>query len=81
MPDHAYITPTALTAAVQVNGQMRCDCGCLQFLVGIAYSPETENNFIRVMECTICSKQHLIVHKSTAQLEPAVVGKLRQALT
>lgn len=75
------IAPSALTAAARINGQFRCDCGCLTFMVGIAASEHNDNNFIRVMECTGCGRQHLIVHQSNAQIEPSIAGALRRALT
>lgn len=75
------ISPSALSAAARVNGQMRCDCGCLEFSVGIAHNPDTGNNFIRILECITCGKQHLAVHKSDARIEPSIAGKLREALS
>ncbi len=73
------ITPTALTAALGVNGQVRCDCGGIEFLVGVAVNMENGNNFIRVLECTVCAKQMPMVHQSDAQLAPSIISQLKAA--
>jgi len=69
---------TQLATVLGVNGQVRCDCGHLEFEVGVAVNPENGNNFIRVLQCARCAKQMAMVHQSDAQLAPSIVGKLKE---
>ena len=73
------IAPSPLSAANSISGQMRCDCGGLDFMVGLAET-DAGNNFIRILECSTCAMQHQVVHKSNTQIEPAVAAKLKAAL-
>ncbi len=59
------ITATPLANALEVSGQVRCDCGGLAFEVGISL-PGGGNNFIRVLECAVCRKQMPVpvIHQS-----------------
>lgn len=69
------IKSSPLSAALGVNGLTICDCGCTHFRVGIAYNPDTGNNFIRILECADCGKQMTATHQSDAGLAPSV-GRL-----
>lgn len=73
------IAPSPLSAANNISGQMRCDCGGLDFMVALA-GTGTGNNFIRILECSSCGMQHQVVHKSNAQIEPAIAAKIKAAL-
>lgn len=70
------IHQSTLTTAMGVNGQVRCDCGHTHFRVGLAVNMENGNNFIRILECCLCQKQTPMVHKSDAQLEPSIIGRM-----
>lgn len=74
MPNARTIRRTVLTAALAVNGQVKCDCGGIDFQVGIAINHENGNNFVRVLECTSCNSQMAMVHKSDANLSPSIVS-------
>lgn len=74
------IAASPLSAANRIIGQMRCDCGGLDFMVGLAGTDEG-NNFIRLLECASCGMQHQVVHKSNAQIEPAISAKLKAVLS
>lgn len=65
---------TVLMAALGVNGLVKCDCGNINFLVGIAVNHDTGNNFVRVLECTECARQMPMIHKSDAQLAPSIIS-------
>lgn len=79
IPEKFLQTPVKsapLSIALGVNSIVICDCGCTHFKVGIAYSPDTGNNFIRVLECTHCMKQMPVTHRSDVSLAPALSGPL-----
>ena len=65
------IKTSPLTLALGVNGLVVCDCGYDSFRVGIAYNPETGNNFIRVLECSDCGKQMPATHQADSGLAPS----------
>ena len=67
------LSPSALMAVNGVNGQAVCDCGSVEFLVGIAIT-KNGNNFVRVLECVTCYHQLQVVHRSDAQVAPAIVS-------
>jgi hypothetical protein len=77
MPIPVPIKTTPLSAVLGVNALTVCDCGATAFKVGIAYNPDTGNNFIRILECVDCGYQMLATHQSDASLAPSV-GTLSQ---
>jgi hypothetical protein len=73
--DHQMIEPikaSPLTLALRVNGLVICDCGHDRFRIGITYDTETENNFIRVLECADCGSQMPVIHRADSGLAPSV---------
>ena len=67
-----FITRSPLSAALGVNGMIRCDCGCTAFEIGLAINLVNGNNFIRILECCSCGKQMPATHQSDAQLAPSI---------
>ncbi len=68
------IRETPLAAASGVNAQVICNCRCTTFEIGLAFDPETKNNFIRVIQCAGCGKQLPATHKSEDGSLPALMA-------
>ncbi len=66
------IRSSPLSTSLGVNGQVKCECGGLEFAVGVASNPETQNIFIRLLQCLNCEAQMPIVHRADSGLAPAV---------
>lgn len=80
VPQIKRIAASPLSAANRICGQMRCDCGGMDFMVGLS-GTEEGSNFIRILECSTCGMQHQVVHKSNAQIEPAIAARLKAVLS
>lgn len=65
------IKPSPLSAALGVNALTVCDCGNVEFKVGLAYNPTNGNNFIRILECVACGRQMPATHYSDGNLAPS----------
>lgn len=72
-PEPSPVENTPYAIALGVNGIALCnECNGTLFKVGIAYNPDTDNNFIRILECATCKEQMLVVHQATDGMEPSI---------